>query len=168
MRHSHTAAPHAPADPKVGGRLAALGRACYRHRRWVLGFWVVVLALGVLIGGRVFEGTVASTGAGGSESARGEAVVQAADPVQGTVTAVVDGAAATDPAVRAAVTAATAEIAGLPGVASVADTYGAGGSLTSADGNASLVSVRMADAGTPAQLDAVTHRLADIGAPGRT
>ncbi|WP_371496347.1 MMPL family transporter [Kitasatospora sp. NBC_00374] len=166
MRHSHTAAPHAPADPKVGGRLAALGRACYRHRRWVLGFWVVVLALGVLIGGRVFEGTVASTGAGGSESARGEAVVQAADPVQGTVTAVVDGAAATDPAVRAAVTAATAEIAGLPGVASVADTYGAGGSLTSADGNASLVSVRMADAGTPAQLDAVTHRLADIGAPG--
>ncbi|MER8182475.1 MMPL family transporter [Kitasatospora sp. NPDC094015] len=125
-----------------------------------------MLALGVLIGGRVFEGTVASTGAGGSESARGEAVVQAADPVQGTVTAVVDGAPATDPAVRAAVTAATAEIAALPGVASVADTYGSGGSLTAADGNASLVSVRMADASTEAQQGAVTHRLAEIDAAG--
>ncbi|WP_051811996.1 MMPL family transporter [Kitasatospora sp. MBT63] len=166
MRHSHTAAPHAPADVKVGGRLAALGRACYRHRRWVLGFWVVVLALGVLIGGRVFEGTVASTGAGGSESARGTAVVEAADPVKGTVTAVVDGASVTDQAVRGAVTAATAEISALPGVASVADTYGAGTALTSADGNASLVSVRMADSSTSAQLDAVTHRLAGIEAPG--
>lgn len=47
------------ADPKVDGRLAALGRFCFRHRRWVLGFWAVVLVIGVLIGGRVFAGSVA-------------------------------------------------------------------------------------------------------------
>jgi len=154
----------APVEHRVSGRLAALGRACYRHRRWVLGFWAVVLAVGVLIGGRVFESSVASTAAGGSESARGTAVVQTADPVKGTVTAVVDGAPVTDQAVQSAVRAATADIAKLPGVASAADTYGTGGQLTAADGNASLVSVRMADSSTSAQLVAVTDRLEQIDA----
>ncbi|WP_354639519.1 MMPL family transporter [Kitasatospora camelliae] len=160
MRNPRTTAGH-----QVGGRLAALGRTCYKHRRWVLGFWAVVLAVGVLIGGRVFEGTVSSS-SGGSESARGTSVVQAADPVQGTVTAVVDGAPVGDEAVRGAVTAATAEISKLPGVATAVDTYSAGPSLTSSDGNASLVSVRMADGSTDAQLTAVTDRLEGIAAPG--
>ncbi|MER5864706.1 MMPL family transporter [Kitasatospora sp. NPDC002040] len=155
-----------PAGPQVGGRLAALGRFCHRHRRWVLGLWVGVLLLGVLIGGKVFEGSVSNTAAGGSESARGTAVVAAADPARGTVTAVVDGAAVTDPAVRSAVTSATAGIAALPGVASVSDTYGSNGALTSTDGNASLVSVRMADGSTDAQLKAVTSGLSSIQAPG--
>ncbi|GAA1073739.1 MMPL family transporter [Kitasatospora arboriphila] len=156
----------APADHRVGGRLAALGRACFRHRRWVLAFWALVLAAGVLIGGRVFEGTVAGGGSGGSEAARGTAAVQAADPVKGTVTAVVDGAPVADEKVRAAVTAATAEISHLPGVVSVADAYSGTPGMAAADGRASLVAVRMADASTPAQLDAVTERLDAVDAAG--
>jgi RND superfamily putative drug exporter len=163
MRKPSTAA----ADIEVGGRLAALGRACHRHRRWVLGFWAVILVAGVLIGGRVFEGTVAGGGAGASESAKGTAVVQAADPVKGTVTAVVDGTPVNGPAVRSALSAAATDLARLPGVASVADPSTDGGSaLVSADGRAGLVSVRMADGSTPAQLSAVTDRLAGIEAPG--
>ncbi|KQV19155.1 MULTISPECIES: MMPL family transporter [unclassified Kitasatospora] len=168
MRTTLTAASptRQPAGPQVGGRLAAIGRFCHRHRRWVLGLWAVVLLLGVLIGGRVFESSVSTTSAGGSESAAGTAAVAAADPARGTVTAVVDGAPVSDPAVKAAVTAATAEIGGLPGVVSASDTYSTGGALTSTDGNAGLVSVRMADGSTDAQLKAVTAELAAIQAPG--
>ncbi|GAA4844451.1 MMPL family transporter [Kitasatospora terrestris] len=161
MRNARTTAEH-----QVSGRLAALGRACFRHRRWVLAFWALVLAAGVLIGGRVFEGSVAATGSGGSESARGTSVVETADPALGSLTAVVDGAPASDPAVQRAVQAATADIAALPGVSSVVDTYSAGGQLTAGDGNASLVSVKMADASTTAQLAAVTDRLEHIDAGG--
>ncbi|MFJ4090484.1 MMPL family transporter [Kitasatospora sp. NPDC089913] len=158
------------ADPRVAGRLAALGRFCYRQRRWVLGFWAVVLVIGVLIGGRVFEGTVAGASSASAEADRGSAVVAAADPARGTVTAVVDGRSVDDTAVRDAVTRATAEIAALPGVSSVVDAYGPGpgsGALRSADGNASLVSVRMADSSTSAQAGAVNQRLAAIGAEVR-
>ncbi len=153
------------ADPRVAGRLAALGRFCYRQRRWVLGFWAVVLVIGVLIGGRVFEGTVAGASSASAESDRGSAVVAAADPARGTVTAVVDGRPVDDTAVRDAVTRATAEIAALPGVSSAVDAYGPGPgaeALRSADGTASLVSVRMADTSTSAQATAVNQRLAAI------
>lgn len=153
------------ADPRVAGRLAALGRFCYRQRRWVLGFWAVVLVIGVLIGGRVFEGTVAGASSASAESDRGSAVVAAADPARGTVTAVVDGRPVDDAAVRDAVTRATAEIAALPGVSSAVDAYGPGPgaeALRSADGTASLVSVRMADSSTSAQATAVNQRLAAI------
>ncbi|MGY0461120.1 MMPL family transporter [Kitasatospora sp. cg17-2] len=153
------------ADPRVAGRLAALGRFCYRQRRWVLGFWAVVLVIGVLIGGRVFEGTVAGASSASAESDRGSAVVAAADPARGTVTAVVDGRPVDDAAVRDAVTRATAEIAALPGVSSAVDAYGPGPgaeALRSADGTASVVSVRMADSSTSAQSTAVTQRLAAI------
>ncbi|MFD8316984.1 MMPL family transporter [Kitasatospora purpeofusca] len=153
------------ADPRVAGRLAALGRFCYRQRRWVLGFWAVVLVIGVLIGGRVFEGTVAGASSASAESDRGSAVVAAADPARGTVTAVVDGRPVDDAAVRDAVTRATGEIAALPGVSSAVDAYGPGPgaeALRSADGTASVVSVRMADSSTSAQSTAVTQRLAAI------
>ncbi|MFF2350410.1 MMPL family transporter [Kitasatospora sp. NPDC058115] len=153
------------ADQQVGGRLAALGRFCYRQRRWVLGFWAVVLVIGVLIGGRVFEGSVAGASSASSEADRGSAVVTAADPARGTVTAVVDGRPVDDAAVRDAVTRATAEIAALPGVSSATDAYGPGpgaAALRSADGTASLVSVRMSDTSTSAQTTAVTQRLSAI------
>ncbi|MFF1789378.1 hypothetical protein ACFVX9_23330, partial [Kitasatospora sp. NPDC058243] len=68
-------APTAAGDPAVPGRLAALGRFCFRHRRWVLGLWAVVLVVGVLIGGRVFEGTVAGASSATAEADRGSAVV---------------------------------------------------------------------------------------------
>ncbi|MEV6207803.1 MMPL family transporter [Kitasatospora sp. NPDC051914] len=166
MRKPLPAASPSPADHRVSGRLAALGRACYRHRRWVLAFWALILAAGVLIGGRVFESSVAGGGTGGSEAARGTAVVQAADPVKGTVTAVVDGAPVSDRAVRTAVTTAADDLAHLPGVSSVADAYSGAPGMASADGRASLVAVRMADSSTPAQIEAVTERLEKIDAAG--
>nr|BFD90441.1 MMPL family transporter [Kitasatospora sp. Xyl93] len=165
MRNPSSAAPTAV----VGGRLAALGRFCFRHRRWVLGLWAVVLVVGVLIGGRVFEGSVAGATSASAEADRGGAVVTAADPAKGTVTAVVDGRPVDDPAVRAAVERATAEIAALPGVSSALDAYGSGpapAALRSADGTASLVSVRMADTASTAQTDAVTQRLTALDGTG--
>ncbi|MFF7989756.1 MMPL family transporter [Kitasatospora xanthocidica] len=165
MRKPSSAAPAAV----VGGRLAALGRFCFRHRRWVLGFWAAVLVVGVLIGGRVFEGSVAGASSATAEADRGGAVVAAADPAKGTVTAVVDGKPVGDPAVKAAVEKATAEITGLPGVSSALDAYGSGpapAALRSADGTASLVTVRMADTATSAQTDAVTQRLAALNGAG--
>ncbi|MET9178808.1 MMPL family transporter [Kitasatospora aureofaciens] len=165
MRNPTTAATTAV----VGGRLAAIGRFCFRHRRWVLGFWSVVLVAGVLIGGRVFEGSVAGASSATAEADRGSAVVAAADPVKGTVTAVVDGRPVDDPAVRAAVQKATAGIAALPGVSGVQDAYGPGpgpAALRAADGTASLVTVRMAAAATSAQTDTVTHRLAALDGAG--
>ncbi|WP_344440346.1 MMPL family transporter [Kitasatospora nipponensis] len=156
-------------SPAAPGKLAALGRACFRHRRWVLAFWVAVLALGVLIGGRVFEGSVAGTSSGGYESARGTAAVAAADPSAGRVSAVVDGAPVDTPAVREAVTATVHDLAALPGVLSVADAYQPGAAsqaLRAADGRASLIDVRMADASTAGQQDAVAQRLAALQAPG--
>ncbi|MET8539955.1 MMPL family transporter [Kitasatospora sp. NPDC004799] len=153
----------------VGGRLAAVGRFCFRHRRWVLGLWAVVLVAGVLIGGRVFEGSVAGASSATAEADRGSAVVTAADPAKGTVTAVVDGRPVDDPAVRAAVEKATAEIAALPGVSSALDAYGTGpapAALRSADGTASLVTVRMADTATTVQTDAVTQRLGALDGTG--
>ncbi|MEU3566186.1 MMPL family transporter [Kitasatospora sp. NPDC006786] len=153
----------------VGGRLAALGRFCFRHRRWVLGLWAVVLVVGVLIGGRVFEGSVAGASSASAEADRGSAVVAAADQAKGTVTAVVDGRPVDDPAVKAAVEKATAEIAALPGVSSALDAYGSGpapAALRSADGTASLVTVRMADTASTAQTDAVTERLGALNGAG--
>ncbi|MER7669591.1 MMPL family transporter [Kitasatospora sp. NPDC096128] len=165
MRNPSSAAPTAV----VGGRLAALGRFCFRHRRWVLGFWAVVLVVGVLIGGRVFEGTVAGASSATAEADRGSAVVAAADPVKGTLTAVVDGKPVDDPAVRAAVQKATAEIAALPGVAGAQDAYGGGpgaAALRAADGKAGLITVRMAGTATSAQTDAAVHRLAVLNGAG--
>ncbi|MEU4116317.1 MMPL family transporter [Kitasatospora sp. NPDC028055] len=165
MRNPSSAVPTAV----VGGRLAAIGRFCFRHRRWVLGFWAVVLVVGVLIGGRVFEGSVAGASSASAEADRGSAVVAAADPVKGTLTAVVDGRPVDDPVVRAAVQKATAEIAALPGVAGAQDPYGSGpgaAALRAADGRAGLVSVRMADTATSAQTDAATHRLAALNGAG--
>lgn len=158
-----------PAPAAVPGRLAALGRACYRHRRWVLALWVAVLTVGVLIGGRVFEGTVAGTSDSSSEAAGRTSVVAAADPSAGTVTAVVDGALVDTPAVRNAVTVAAGDLAKLPGVVSVSDAYQGGAQATaqrSADGSASLVTVKMAQSSTSKQQSAVTTRLGAINAPG--
>ncbi|MFJ9440831.1 MMPL family transporter [Kitasatospora sp. NPDC101235] len=165
MRYPSSAAPTA----LIGGRLAAVGRFCFRHRRWVLGLWAVVLVVGVLIGGRVFEDSVAGASSASAEADRGSAVVAAADPVKGTVTAVVDGRPVDDPAVKAAVEQATAEIGGLPGVSSALDAYGPGpasAALHSADGTASLVTVRMADTASTAQTDAVTQRLTALNGAG--
>lgn len=160
-----------PTAPRCGGPLAAVGRFSRRRRRWVLGAWAVVLATGVLIGGRVFDAAGTGTQAAGSESARGSAVVAAADPAAGTVTAVVDGPRVDDPAVRSAVTAAAHSVAALPGVVSVSDAYGDGpasSALRAQDGRASLVVVRMADGSSDPAVQAVSDRLATVQqtAPG--
>ncbi|MFI9272375.1 MMPL family transporter [Kitasatospora sp. NPDC052896] len=156
-----------PLTSAVPGRLAALGRACHRHRRWVLAFWAVVLVVGVLIGGRVFEGTSTGNATGGSESAAGTSVLAAADPSAGAITAVVDGPPVDTPAVRDAVTVAAQDLARLPGVLSVSDAYqpGAGTTLRAADGSASLINVQMTDASTTKQQEAVAQRLGELRVP---
>ncbi|WP_377272154.1 MMPL family transporter [Peterkaempfera sp. SMS 1(5)a] len=165
--------------PRCGGLLAATGRFCHRHRRWVLAAWIAVLAAGVLIGGRVFDSAATGAQAAGSESARGSALVAAADPAAGTVTAVVDGPRVDDPAVRSAVTAAAHSVAALPGVVSVSDAYSGpvsgsaqgsvpGAALRAPDGRAGLVVVRMADGSSDRAVNAVAAQLGTVQqtAPG--
>ncbi|MEZ0089000.1 MMPL family transporter [Streptacidiphilus sp. EB129] len=178
-------------SPRCGGPFAAMGRFCYRHRRWVLALWAVLLVGGLLFGTKVFDAAAPSAAAAGSESATGSALLAASNASDHTLTALVDGRSVDDPAVKAAVTAAAADLTRIPGVSAVSDAYqttypaavsqsaasqaGAhqtaahqtGGTdpaaLRSSDGSASLVQVQLADgqAGKRA-LAAASQRLAAI------
>jgi len=106
---------------RCGGPFAAVGRFSYRHRRWVLAVWVVVLAAGLLFGTKVFDTAAPAAKAAGSESATGSALLAAADPTSGGITAVVEGKPVADPAVRAAVTAAAVDLSRIPGVGQVTE-----------------------------------------------
>jgi len=150
---------------RCGGPFAAVGRFSYRHRRWVLALWALLLAVGLLFGTRVFSAAAPAASAAGSESAAGAAILASAGSSAGSVTALVDGPAVSAPAVRAAVTAAAVDLARMPGVGSVADAYTGpdAAALVSADGHASLVQVSLTN-GSSRTLDAVSARLQGIAA----
>ena len=160
---------------RPGGPFAAVGRFSYRHRRWVLAVWVVVLAAGLIFGTKVFDTAAPAAKAAGSESATGSALLAAADPTSGGVTALVQGKPVADPAVRAAVTAAAVDLSRIPGVTQVTDAYSggaAGASMRSADGQASVIQVDLSSTGGSTgtgtggttALNAVSQRLREITA----
>ncbi|QMU75965.1 MMPL family transporter [Streptacidiphilus sp. PB12-B1b] len=156
---------------RCGGPFAAVGRFSFRHRRWVLGAWTLLLVAGLVFGTRVFDTAAPTPKAAGSESATGSALLAAADPTSGGITALVQGRPVDDPEVRAAVTAAAADLGRIPGVGTVTDAYSASGAaaLRSADGRAGLIQVDLTSSGT-GTLDAASQRLKEIAAdaPGAT
>jgi putative drug exporter of the RND superfamily len=156
---------------RPGGPFAAVGRFSYRHRRWVLAVWVLVLAAGLVFGTRVFSTAAPAAKAAGAESATGSALLAAADPSSGGVTALVQGRPVADPAVRAAVTAAAVDLARIPGVSAVTDAYSGGAgaaSMRSADGRASVIQVDLTGGSGDTTLNAASQRLREIaaGVPG--
>jgi RND superfamily putative drug exporter len=156
---------------RCGGPFAAVGRFSYRHRRLVLAAWTLLLVAGLVFGTRVFDTAAPTPKAAGSESATGSALLAAADPTSGGITALIEGRPVDDPAVRTAVTAAAVDLSRIPGVGAVSDAYSPHGSaaLTSSDGRAGLVQVDLTS-GATGTLDAASQRLKQIAddAPGTT
>jgi RND superfamily putative drug exporter len=148
---------------RLGGPFAAVGRFSHRHRRWVLAVWVLVLAAGLIFGTKVFSTAAPAAKAAGSESATGSALLAAADPTSGGITALVAGRPVADPAVRTAVTAAAVDLSRIPGVGAVTDAYSGGpgaASMRAADGRASVIQVDLTGSGSAT--DAASQRLREI------
>ena len=128
----------------------------------ILMIWLAVLGAGFGIGTGVFERLVADVGTTpGSESADAGERLAEAEPAGETVTAVISGRPAGDPALQAGAAAALAEIRRLPGVVDVT------GPLPSAEtGQALLVEVTLAAGnGQESTAQAVAERLHAIDAP---
>ncbi|MEU4427183.1 MMPL family transporter [Actinoplanes sp. NPDC024001] len=150
--------------------LAALGRWCARRRRALLGAWLVLVAAGVVLGGQVFD-RLTTTGSlrPDAESQRADRRIDRLQPEGETVVAVVGGRDVFDPALVADVSAVTAGIRAMDGVAEVEDLYGAPGGRIGADNRRSLIRVEL-ERGLPDERreqveDAVAAALHRIDAP---
>lgn len=128
----------------------------------VLALWVAVLGAGFGVGTGVFERLVAEVGAApGSESDRAAERLAEAAPDPETVTAVISGRPAGDPALRASLAAAVAEVRAVPGVAAVAEPV-----ASAQTGQALLVEVTLAPGdGAEAAAEAAAERLRAVDAP---
>lgn len=100
--------------------LRTITNFCLRRPLLVVVLWVALVAAGFTLGGQVFDRLVGDVGTVvGSESDRAQELMKAATPEPETLTVLVTGVATTDPAVRAAVESASAEVRAMPGVADV-------------------------------------------------
>ena len=100
--------------------LARISGFAIRRPAAVILVWIVVVAAGFVVGVGVFGRVVSDVGTvPGSESDLGERHLKQAAPAPETITAVFSGRPADDPALRADVAAAIADVRGIPGVASV-------------------------------------------------
>ena len=154
-----------------------LGRTAVVHRRRFLLSWLAVLLAGLALGPVLFG--MLETEMGGSERVESERAYQelgrlrAQTPPQPgdgpELYAVVDGAPVGDPAIRESVTAATRDVAAMPGVESVWDVYGTPDPrLRAEDGRASAIVVTFAltfDHELEERMEAVRARLQAIDAP---
>src|SRR5215467_1944378 len=113
-------------SPSGRGAIAAVGRACFRHRWLVLAAWLIIAAAGFLAAGPVSNGLSNEPGAKSIESVAGSDILskqsQVGPNILGEVKGIDPGAAA----VRGAVVGAAAQIAHIPGVRSVATPYDTG------------------------------------------
>ncbi len=125
--------------------LYRLGRTAFRHRRWVVAIWVVLL---VALGGAAlaFKGPMGSNfGIPGTESQRAMDTLKAQFPeasgATGTIVlAAPEGRQLTDASGQQAVTAVTTEAATLPGVVGAVSPFDTG--AVSPDGRYALVTVQ--------------------------
>ena len=120
--------------------MKALGTVVVRRRWTVLLAWVVLVALGFTVGSGVFARMTAVGGSSSAESVRAWELLDDVATTGPRVVAVVDDVDPADAAVRAQVTAATADLAALDGVTQPADPYRpAGRSLFARDAGALVV-----------------------------
>ena len=130
-----------PPQQQRTGLLAGLARVCVRHRRAVLGTWLLLFVAGIAIGGQVFS-RLKEANPSGSESSYGAELLQRADYMGESATVLVAGAPVNAPATRAAVRALTTRLDRLPNVTMATDTYtNPNPDLRSPDGQASLIVV---------------------------
>ncbi len=149
---------------------AALGRFGHRRRWWILAFWTVIVALGIALGGQLFDRLQTVDGlSGDAESVRAERQITDLVDNGPVVYAVVRDVDPYAPAVVTSVSAAAIEIRRLPHVVEVDDLYTHVGGRIGADNRSTLVRVELAENLSRADLDAaedrVRARLAAITAP---
>ena len=145
----------------------ALGAVVVRRRWAVLVAWVVLVALGFTVGSGVFARMTAVGGSSSAESVRAWELLDDVATTGPRVIAVVDGVDPTDAEVRAEVTAATADLSALDGVAQAVDPYGPlGPALVARDGRALVVAADLErdldDEQQEQALDAVVERLREV------
>src|SRR5215475_14439531 len=164
-----------PSDPNGGhavGVIAAIGRACFRHRWIVAGIWLLIAVGGFLASGPVADGLSNQPGANSLESVQGANVLSDHSQVGGTVLGEVTGVDPNSAGVRIDVLATAASLAHVSGVRSVATPYDTGvppaqaQHLLAKDGHGLLVSVtlnHLADDPEKTAVDAVTKQLDALG-----
>jgi RND superfamily putative drug exporter len=102
--------------------LAFLTRYSIRRPVTVVLLWLAAVTASFAVGVGVFDRLVSDVGVvPGSESDRAEVLIAAAGPQPITLTAIVSGRPAADPAVRSAVGAAVTDVRAVPGVLAVAE-----------------------------------------------
>ena len=143
---------------------AAIGRFCARRRWPVLAAWILLVAAGVLASGPVFAGLEASRASDRLESVQAFDVIGDNATYGARMLGLVDDVAIADPAVRARITAAAADVAGIPHVGRAVDPYaGARAGLVATDGRGGVVVVdldrRISGRERDAAIDAAAARL---------
>lgn len=123
--------------------LSTLARTATRRPLTVITLWVLFLLLGFGLGTGVF-GRLSDNvpEVPGTESEAAAEYLDRVDPSGDSITAVVEGTAVTDPALRTQVEQAVADVRKIAGVAAVPDPYTTPG-LTAEDGRALLVPVAL-------------------------
>ncbi|MCT9075391.1 MMPL family transporter [Streptomyces fulvoviolaceus] len=149
--------------------LSSLARAATRRPLTVICLWVVFLLLGFGLGTGVF-GKLSDDvpDVPGTESDMADDYISGISPTGEEITAVVEGEAVSDAALRAQVDRAVAEVREIAGVAAVPDPYTTPG-LTARDGQALIIPVTfeggLSDDAEEDATDAAVARIKQIEAP---
>jgi RND superfamily putative drug exporter len=139
----------------------AIGRFCARRRWPVLAAWVLLVAAGAVASGPVFAGLDASRASDRLESVQAFDVIGDNATYGARILGLVDDVPIADPAVRARITAAAAEVARIPHVGRVVDPYaGARAGLVATDGRGGVVVVDLDRSISGAERDAAINAAA--------
>ncbi|MFC0530137.1 MMPL family transporter [Phytohabitans kaempferiae] len=131
-----------------------------RRPRLVVVAWLLVLVAGFGIGIGVFERLTGDINSGsGTESARADDRLAATGPEQPTLTAIVHGKPADDPAVQAEVDGAIADIRAIPGVVAVSPPQ-----PSAQTGEALILSITLRSDDETDAAEAAAERLREISA----
>ena len=171
-----TSATRAPAASRAAAAprsaIAAVGRACFRHRWLLLVVWLAVATGGFLASGPVSDGLSDQPGANSLESIQASNVLDKESKVGPTIAGEVTGIDPGSAETRNSVVASATTLAHIPGVRSVATPYDTGvpaaqaHQLLARDGHGLLVTVtldELADGPQDTAVDAVSKQLDVLG-----
>ena len=121
---------------------ASVARFCVRNRRWVLLAWVLLFAVGIVVGSQVFNRLKDTNGASGAESVQGSSILDKASSAGPSAVVLVKGPAVAAASTRTAVQTLTARLERLPQVTGAVNAYTSPDPrLRAGDGHASLIVV---------------------------
>jgi RND superfamily putative drug exporter len=143
---------HQTSRPAREGRLAALGRFCYRRRRLIVPLWILFTALVMFVGFRYAAAADNDFSGGESDSGHAQAILNQHFPSQrgdSLTLAIHADAGVSDPSVRTRVQAMLARVAAEPGLAVAGSPYEVPGQI-SPDGRTAFASVQSGQTQIPA------------------